>query len=382
MKKALVLYAASEIGPPHFSGDLLWRSGFRAPDPLFLVEIDGKTYLLASPLEVERAAKESKVDEVVTIAEYAKRTPEKTDIQGLVAFLREKGIRVLVVPSDFPYEPGKELEEQFIIESRKPPFYPERAVKTEWEIGEIEKAQRAVEHAVGRAHEFLSECLVREDRIYDGPVLVTSEAIRKIIDGALFARGYLGVSTIVASGIQAADPHCAGWGPLVAHSAIVIDVFPLSFQTHYYADQTRTVFKGEPSRELIKMYETVLAAQLQAIAMMRTGVNGKDVMNFVVEYFEAQGYPTDITRRPMEGFFHGFGHGVGIDIHEPPRINSRGDILQAGNVVTAEPGLYYSTARGHIPVGGIRIEDMGVVERDGFRNLTRMPKNLSWAIIP
>jgi len=382
MKQALVLYGATELGPPHFSGDILWRTGFKAPDPFPLVEIEGRTYLLLSPLELERAEKEARADEIIPIMDYIRRLQNGTDLDATTLFLEDQGVTHVIIPASFPYDFGKLLESKFAVEVRKPPFYPGRARKTDWEIGEIEKAQRAVEGAVSRAREFLEGCRIEGDLIYCEKRAVTSELLRKVIDDTLFAQGFFGVDTIVASGIQAADPHCIGSGPLFARSAIVLDVFPLSISTHYYADQTRTVFKGEPSKELKDMYQAVLEAQLGALARVKAGMNGKEIHEWVVKFFESKGYPRDIAARPMEGFFHGVGHGVGIDIHEPPLISGTPCVLEERNVVTVEPGLYYSRARGHIPAGGIRIEDMVVVERDGCRNLTKMPKDFDWAIIP
>ena len=84
----------------------------------------------------------------------------------------------------------------------------------------------------------------------------------------------------------------------------------------------------------------------------------------------------------MEGFFHCVGHGVGIDIHESPIIGRVKWILEEGNIVTVEPGLYYQRARGHIPVGGIRIEDMVFITKNGCLNLTKFPKDIKNMIIP
>ena len=381
LKTALVLWGATDLGPPHFSGDMLWRTGFKAPDPFLLVEIDGKKYVLVSSLELERAAKESSA-EAVNILEYG-----LTEEQALISFLHHHGVKKIVIPDSFSYILGAALKKNFKVETTKPPFYPERAIKSAWEIGEIEKAQSAVERAVIRAIDFLEICEIRDGRVmrvYDlgGGHVITSEFIRNMIDSELYRAGYLGINTIVACGAQAASPHCRGSGDLLAYQPIVMDVFPLSMEAHYYADMTRTIFKGEPSDALKFMYETVLHAQIGAIEQVRAGEDGYEIYKWVSNFFQLNLYPTDFTKRPMEGFFHGVGHGVGIDIHEPPRISSTHDILKEGMVVTVEPGLYYSQARDHIPVGGIRIEDMVLVTSDGCHNLTQFPKDLKNMIIP
>lgn len=380
MKEAIILHGATDLGPPHFSADLLWRTGFRTPDPFSLVEIDGKTYLILSPLEVERAEKEAGVDYVVSLFELMEKAEEKSEAGAVIYFLEDKGVTKVNLPRFFPYAFAKRLEEKFRVELVHP-VYPMRALKTEWEILEIEKAQRAVEHATGVARDFLVNCKIIGDKVFSDEVVVTSEIVRSLIDKDLFNQGYLGIDTVVSSGLQAADPHCLGSGPVIPYSPIVMDIFPLSLSTHYYTDQTRTFFKGEPSPELRKMYTTVLEAQELSMAMLKAGVDGKKIYEATKEYFEKQKYPTNFSRRPMEGFIHGVGHGVGIDIHEAPRIGGVSEMLDEHNVVTVEPGLYYFAPRGHIPAGGIRIEDILVVEKRGARNLTRVPKDLNWAIL-
>ena len=414
MQKALLLYGATDAGSPHFSGDMLWRAGFRAPDPFFLAEIEEKTFLLLSPLEVERGAKESKADQVILIDEYARAASRKTQKEAVAVFLKERGVEAIIIPEDFPYALGRFFGSLFSLETKKP-VYPARAEKTDWEIEEITKAQRSVEKAMQKAVELLRSCRIEGDRVYpptfnassqkfstpfpeifipakshtpreggrvyfeDGAI--TSEVLRDTIDTSLYEEGYLAIGTIVSCGAEASDPHALGKGALLPHAPIVIDIFPFSMKTHYYSDQTRTIFKGEPSEEFKNMYQAVLGAQERALAMVRAGQDGYGITKEVEGFFEAKGYPTDTTKRPLEGFFHGVGHGVGIDIHEFPRIGRVPTILQERNVVTVEPGLYYSRAREHIPAGGIRIEDIVVVEKNGCRNLTKFPKKMEDAII-
>jgi len=183
------------------------------------------------------------------------------------------------------------------------------------------------------------------------------------------------------SGIEAADPHAVGLGPLKAGEPIVVDIFPRSIKTLYFSDQTRTIFKGEPEDDYKKMYNVVLFAQEEAILMLKDGVDGKLIHDFVADFFEKSGYSRNLKSRPVSGFIHGLGHGVGIDIHEPPRINSYSEILKKGNIVTIEPGLYYPVSKEGIPACGIRIEDILLIEESGAKNLTKFPKKLEDVII-
>ena len=179
--------------------------------------------------------------------------------------------------------------------------------------------------------------------------------------------------TIVAGGVQATDPHEEGHGPLRSGEAIILDIFPVDKASRYYADMTRTVIKGEPNEELQKMYDAVLESQEAALGMIRAGVNGKDIHQKVSDVLHERGYKTLVHDQeegtPLRtGFFHGTGHGVGLEIHEAPRISLSDDELRLGDVVTVEPGLYDPQ------VGGVRIEDLVVVTEDGCRNLTDFPK--------
>jgi Xaa-Pro aminopeptidase len=249
-----------------------------------------------------------------------------------------------------------------------------RRVKTEEEISHIEKAQRDVEAACALAVEVLRESEISDDNtlVWRGEAL-TSEILRFEIDSELLRRGCAADGTIVAGGRGAADPHERGHGPLRAGEAMILDIFPMDKSSRYYADMTRTVVKGEPVPELERMYEAVLEGQEAALAMIRAGVNGGDVHRKVSDILHEAGYKTIIhDQRPGEplgeGFIHGTGHGVGLEVHEGPRVSVVDEELKAGDVVTVEPGLYDPE------LGGLRIEDLVVVTQDGNRNLTDFPK--------
>ena len=174
--------------------------------------------------------------------------------------------------------------------------------------------------------------------------------------------------TIAAPGPQGADPHCQGYGPIHAEEPIVMDVFPRDARTGYFGDLTRTVVKGTAPDIVRKTFETVRDAQQLAFGMIRAGVPGTDPHLAVEEFFKKSGYETDRNSTPARGFFHGLGHGIGLEIHEEPRLSlSCKEPLQAGNVVTVEPGLYYPEW------GGIRIEDDVLVTENGCEKLSTLP---------
>jgi Xaa-Pro aminopeptidase len=174
--------------------------------------------------------------------------------------------------------------------------------------------------------------------------------------------------TIIACGEQGVDPHNQGRGPIRPNQGIIFDIFPRSSQSRYFADMTRTVVKGRAPDELRRLYDAVLASQLRGIELIRDGASGSAIHAEVNRTLEARGYMTGVVNGRNQGFFHGTGHGVGLDIHELPRISRLDCELRTGHVVTVEPGLYYPGR------GAVRIEDMVLVEPEGCRNLTRSSK--------
>jgi Xaa-Pro aminopeptidase len=167
------------------------------------------------------------------------------------------------------------------------------------------------------------------------------------------------MDTIVSCGRDAALPHLQGSGPLLAGEPVVLDIFPQDENSGYYADMTRTVCCGEPSTEVQEMYHAVLSAREIAFGAIHAGVSGADVHNLVVDHFRSLGYGSE-----REGFVHNLGHGVGLEVHESPTLGQSGTALPEGSVITVEPGLYYRE------LGGVRVEDMGVVTGEGFSLIT------------
>lgn len=367
--RATVFIAASET-----DSNLYYATKFIAPDPFIYLEIKGERILVMSDLEMDRAKSQASVDRVLSYSEIERRAkslgiaePGSVDIIHIV--LREAGITQLLVPGNFPFSHASRLQELgYQIQTKREPFYEQRVVKTAEEVRHIEAAQRATEAAVAAAHEILRRATITNDQLWIDGALLTSERIKKLINVKLMECECVAQHTIVAGGEQACNPHDEGSGPLPVHRSIIFDVFPRSATTRYFADMSRTVVRGTPSRELKRLYQTVKDAQEEAITKVKDGADGMKIHQGICERFEKAGYKTGLVNGRMQGYFHGTGHGVGLDIHEAPRISRTGTLLQEGHVVTVEPGLYY---RG---LGAVRIEDMVLVTRDGCRNLTDYPK--------
>jgi Xaa-Pro aminopeptidase len=373
------------IGAPQHDAAAYYLSGFLAPDPVICLRAASKKYLVVSALEYGRAEKEAPADELLSFDELDLTRLARELRSGARAFaaatanlLKKYGAEgsPVAVPPHFGVAYADELRARGIkIEPDGRLFADLRRVKTPEEISHIEETQRTTEEACARAAEILEEAEVAGDGTlhWRGETL-TSELLRSEIDVELLRRGCAAdEGTITAGGPQAADPHERGSGPLKAGKTIILDIFPRNQKSRYYADMTRTFVKGEPEDELVKMYGAVLEAQETGLSMMRAGVNGRDVHDKVSDILHQKGYKTSKhDQKPgeplTEGFFHGTGHGVGLEVHEAPRVSTVDEELRAGDVVTVEPGLYKPG------VGGVRIEDLVVITEDDCRNLTNFPK--------
>ena len=370
-KKAVLIIASSES-----HSDLYYSTKFLAPDSFVFIQVNGTKTLLMSDLEIDRAKSQARVDEVLSYSEYEEGLRKKGEknpdaLTVIDAVLKEKGIQHLLVPGDFGIQMADGLRSKgYQLSTKKDPFFEERMIKTKEEVDAISTTQRAVEAAVHEAVTVLRESTVKDGVLHWKDGVLTSEALRKMIHISLMEQDCIGQHTIIAGGIQGCDPHNEGSGPLYANQSIVMDIFPRSSVTRYYADMSRTVVKGRASDALRRLYDTVLEAQEDAISKVRDGVNGQEIHEDILNRFESRGYHTGMKDGRMQGFFHGTGHGLGLDIHEPPRISKTAWTLKAGQVVTVEPGLYYPD------IGGVRIEDMVFVTPDGCVNLTRFPKVL------
>ena len=368
--------------------DIYQATRFLAPDPVIAIEHGDQRILLVNALEQGRAEKGSRATRVRNVNEFGHRelTAEGRDLDEVVAgviqrFLAELAVRAVRVPGYFPLGVADRLRALGVAVEVAADLEGRRRLKRPDEIAFIEAAQRATEEAWAAGVDALRRADVRADGVLtlDGAVL-TAERLRAIVEGEILARGCrTPEGTIVAPGKQAADPHEEGTGPLRAGEPIVMDIYP-QHGSRYFADFTRTVSKRRPSDEICRMYEVVKRAQDEAIAMLRPGVRGLAVHEHVEDVIFAAGYD---TQRPghrhhpddpvIRGFFHGTGHGVGLEIHEPPAIG-RGKwgmvALEPGDVVTIEPGVYDPE------IGGVRLEDLLVITSDGARDLTRAPRDL------
>jgi len=369
-KAALLIVAASETDP-----DMLYATKFFAPDPFIFLQKNGKRTLVLSDLEIDRGRKQAKADEFVMFSQLEREVQGKSKKappyeKVLAHFLRKRGIRSAIVPSNFALGYAQELMANKIrVRATNGLFWPEREAKSEKEIEMIGRALRITETGLKRAIEVLkaSKPGAGKRLRWSGKTL-TSEMLRAEIDSTILRAGGIPTGTIVAGGDQACDPHERGFGPLYANSLIVLDVFPRDAKTGYFGDMTRTVLRGRASDAQRKLWETVKAGQTLALKKIKAGVDGMAIHKAIQKFFAERGFPTEVRKGRRVGFFHGTGHGLGLDIHEYPRLQKV--TLKARQVLTVEPGLYYPG------LGGARQEDVVIVTKTGCKILSRFPKRL------
>jgi Xaa-Pro aminopeptidase len=255
-------------------------------------------------------------------------------------------------------------------------FRDERRRKNAEEADCIHAAQQAAEAACVEVIGQLAAGEPQRDGMLwlDGSPL-TSERLMARAQATLNEIGYAATEMIVAGSPECAIPHFRGAGPIRAGAPVIIDIFPRGSSSHYHGDLTRTVVVGEAPEAFRSMHEACVEALDRAIGLLTDGANGRDVHRAVCERLVELGYGADTPG--FEGdagkprMIHSTGHGVGLEVHEAPQLRDLDYPLRAGDVVTVEPGLY------QLGLGGVRVEDTGMVTANGFRNFTSLPRSLA-----
>lgn len=367
MKAAYLLIDAR--GP-----EIQYRSGLTASDPFIYLAPDDEAPVVFFDAR-EYGVQKQKLDQLkngVRI-EYLEPSMKKVSqagpdplIDALLVILKEFGISELRVSGSLPYAVGQYLVEagfKVVVYD----YAKERERKTGVEIGHLITAQRVNESAFVVARQILADSTIRgEALVYNGRTL-TSEFMKSTLKKHLLDHGYeCPDGIIVASGEQSTRPHDEGSGRLLPNSCIIIDIFPRSEKTGYFADMTRTFVKGEPSAEIKKLFSAVEVVQREVIKNILIGDICSVVHQRTIELFRELGYETSHEK----GFMHGTGHSLGLSVHENPRLNAHSKrTIEPGMIFTIEPGLYYPG------IGGVRLEDIVVFHPDGRKeNITKFEK--------
>jgi Xaa-Pro aminopeptidase len=351
------------------------------PDPFLYVEREGERHVVITSFEVSRLSptgivvhplEEFGFDELMAqgLSRYEVIT------QTLENAVAQLGVEDAVVPSTFPLGLADRLRARGVeVKPDREFFSQRRRVKSEAELEGIRRAQRGTEAAMAAARELLRSAEVADGTLtLDGQPL-TSERIKARIIEVFNEHNLVSDEMIVAHGGQAASGHDMGSGRIAPGEAVVVDLFPRDRETGCYADMTRTFVVGDVPEELAEYHRLVYEALRKSMEAVKAGAEGRDVYVLVCDVFHEAGYPTQLSKQPGEvlsnGFFHGLGHGVGLEVHEPPSLSRDPSQLVAGDVITLEPGLYREG------FGGVRLEDLVLVTDDGAENLTNFPYDLT-----
>ena len=336
------------------------------PDPFIYVERNGSRWAFVGSLEVPRMQEvdgleavpleELGLDEL--IAQGKKWHETAPDL--IVRACREVGVEQAVAPRDFPLELADHLREAGVaVEAAGDLFDRRRRVKTAPELAGIRRSQRACEGAMDAVRARLG-----------AEAGVTCEELRAEANRVFTEAGVATPDIVIIShGAQTAVGHEPGHGPVAEGEPVVVDLYPRDPKSGCFADMTRTFCVGDPPEELARYHALAREALDLAVAAIRPGVTGAELHRLVCEFFHGHGFPTQLSKQPGEvledGFFHGLGHGVGLEVHEPPGLGRNGEELVTGDVVAVEPGLYRKG------FGGCRLEDLVLVTEDGHEVLTQ-----------
>jgi Xaa-Pro aminopeptidase len=374
-------------GVPQVHSSLFWRIRFSVGDQVVLLEIpNGNTTestLILRDIEMGRAKQYARVDHVACPPMFAPEgglsgDRETANAQAAIECLRRAGVthafgdRTLpLIFADFARKAG------ITIECDPDCWVNERRQKSDEEISHLREAQRVTEGAIQMACELIARAGVRADGVllHEGTPL-TSERVRAAVDHWLLDQNFSNPKAIIAGGPIASDCHNYGTGELRTSEPVIVDIFPCDRRTRYNGDCTRTVVNGDIPDEVIRMHAAVRAAKLAAENTIRVGVTGEAVHLATIAALADHGYPFglpgDDTPLSYCAMTHGTGHGIGLDVHEPPLLDRKGPPLLAGEALTVEPGLYRRD------LGAVRIEDMVIVTETGCLNLNKLHDELIW----
>ena len=351
------------------------------PDAFLYAESNGRRAVMLTSFEISRMEHLSDLEphplEEFDYDELVTRMPrEQVDLELCLRACRKFGIEDAVAPGTFPLEIADFLRENGVkVRADRDFFIQRRRVKTDAELEGIRRAQRGAEAGMTVIREMLGRASASNGTVeLDGEPL-TCQRLKVAVEQAFSENGVAAEEFIVSHGAQTAVGHEPGFGPIAPGEPVVADLFPRDRESGCFADMTRTFVFGEPSDELVEYQRLCRDALDRVLEQVKPGVTGAQLHRTACELFEEHGFPTQLSKKEGEvladGFFHGLGHGVGLEVHEQPWLGRSPGELVAGDVIAIEPGLYRSG------YGGCRLEDLVLVTEDGGEVLTDFPYDLA-----
>ena len=352
------------------------------PDAFVYAELDGRRVVAISAMEAARVEGLGTDLEVHAIEEFGADELRRSGLD-VHAYVNELAVRIVrglgigeaTVPLRFPLGIADALRSSGVqLEVDQKLFDDRRRSKSAHELAGIRRAQKAAEAGMATARDLLRRAEPANGGLsVDGETL-TCELVKERVQATFLAHGAVTDEMIVSHGPQTAIGHEMGSGPIARDDVVLLDLFPIDVESACFSDITRTFVVGEVPDEIHEWHALCREALELAVAGVKPGVNGGDLHRLVSELFAERGFPTLLTKPEGEvlrdGFYHGLGHGVGLEVHESPSLGVIGEELVPGDVITIEPGLYRHG------FGGVRVEDLLLVTDDGYERLTDCPYEL------
>jgi Xaa-Pro aminopeptidase len=352
------------------------------PDPFLYAEQNGSRHVISSSMEAARLRALGLFDvhvyEEYGYDELIESGVERDELNAQLALraVGSLGMKRATVPENFPVWLADRLRAEGVeLDVDQELFNDRRRAKTDAQVAGIRRAQRAAEAAMDVCRELLRRAEIRGDELLVDGEQLTVERVKADMNVAFAAHDTTADEYIVAPGAQGAVGHDMGSGPIRPSTPLVVDIFPRDNASAVYTYMTRTFVVGDVPDDVRKWHGLCKEALDAAVAEIRAGVEARAVFDLTCDIFEAAGEPTQRTKKPgqtlSDGFFHGLGHGVGLEVHEEPGMGRMArKQLVAGDVVTVEPGLYRAG------YGGVRLEDIVLVTETGADVITDYPYDL------
>lgn len=375
----ILIFSDTETSP-----ELRHEVPLGVPDPFLYAEVDGTRHVVIPQMEIPRLAElglpiELHPTEEFGSGELRQQALEPDDVQDqiVVRFCEQHGLKEAVVPATFPVRTADALRAAGIaLTPQQKVFSDRRRTKTPAQLAGIRRAQQAASAGMAEVADLILRAQSQDGiAVVDGEPL-TSERLRRTLLLTFFHHDATADEVIVAHGPQAAIGHDTGSGTILPGESIVVDIWPRDTISSCHTDMTRTFVVGDPPAQLVEWHRVVQEAQAAALGAIRPGMPGRTIYDRACEVIERAGHPTGRTKEPGRsldhGFYHGLGHGVGLQAHEAPMIGPTAtNELVEGDVITIEPGIYYPG------IGGCRLEDIIIVTDSGAEDLTNFPYDLT-----
>lgn len=376
--EALLICSSSQKDP-----NMFYVTDFLAPDPfIFLKKTGEEPIIVINEMEFERAKKQSIIKDVRSYSDYNYKTIMKSVKDpnlGTLQFIKkivenelDKSNKICV-PFNFPLVVADVLRsEDLILDPMLGVLEEARESKDRKEIETIKEIQKINEKITSEAINFIANSDIGSNKtlFYKGKSL-TVGTLKSFFGQKLLEQGCIPEEDmIIACGSKSSNPHYLGsqQDKLKADQPIILDIYPQSIQKRYWTDMTRTIVKGNAPKKVKHMFETVFEAKNSSLDAINAGALGSEIYDVCCDIIEKSGYETTRKEKKVNnGMNHGLGHGVGLQIHENPTINEFAKSpLREHTIVTVEPGIY------NRHIGGIRLEDIIEITKNGFNNLTEM----------